>query len=163
MLIHVANNVELTKRVREDVVSRLSQGSLADIDLKGLSNSPIISSIYAETLRLHVQTFTVVSSPIENISLGKFWLPRGELGLVNSHLAHTDNEFWNTKEDSFPLDTFWAERFLIDPADPSSGPSKLGPGASHHESTNGAPYFSLKGLEGSWIPYGGKQILKFLS
>ena len=68
MLIHVAQNEELTNRVRKDVFSRLGQGSLADIDLKELSNSPILSSIYAETLRLYVHTFTIVSSPLEDVS-----------------------------------------------------------------------------------------------
>lgn len=160
MLIHVAQDEELTNRVEKDVLSRFGQESLGNIDLKELSNSPLLSSIYAETLRLYVRTFTIVSSPLENVSLGKFWLPRGKLGLVNSHMAHQDNEFWNTRKGLHPLDTFWAERFLIDPADPSSGPSKLVPGVSHHDVSNGAPYFSLKGLEGSWIPYGGKQTMK---
>lgn len=158
MAMHATESQDLLARVREEVTSTCSHQSLEEMDLKTLSNNPLLASIYAETLRLYVKTFTIVSSPLEDVSLGNAHFPKGNLGLVNSHMAHMDSEFWNTKNESHPLQSFWAERFLTDPTDLSSGPSRL----MRHESDSKkphadvAPYFSLKGLEGSWIPYGGK-------
>ncbi|KAI2467418.1 cytochrome P450 [Annulohypoxylon bovei var. microspora] len=160
IVLQVAETPNLVNRVRDEITSDFGQQSLAEIDLKKLSNNPLLASIYAETLRLYVETFTIVSSPIEDVPLGKYWLPKGKLGLVNSAMAHMDNEFWNTKDGLHPLDTFWAERFLTDPKDPSSGPSKIvrrEPNYDNPQDT--APYFSLKGLEGSWIPYGGGNLV----
>ncbi|PHH89635.1 hypothetical protein CDD83_5619 [Cordyceps sp. RAO-2017] len=71
-------------------------------DLRALSSSPLLSSIYAETLRLHVKSFTVVSSPVEDITLGKNMLPKYCIGLVNSHISHTDEQFWNTGDGQQP-------------------------------------------------------------
>ncbi|OTA63683.1 cytochrome P450 [Hypoxylon sp. EC38] len=165
-LIHVANDRDLSTRVRDEIKSLTNQHNWAEIDLKRLSTNPFLSSIYAETLRLHVKSFTVVSSPLSDVSLGKYRLPKGDIGLVNSHPAHMDEHFWNTKNGAHPLKSFWADRFLINPADPLSGPRK---GAYQNQSPehlngqegsgDGKPYFSLKGLDGSWIPYGGGQLI----
>lgn len=164
-LVHVAEDEGLLGRVREEVNSKFGQQQLAQVDSKSISSNPLLSSIYAETLRLHVKSFTVVSSPLEDVNLGDFWLPKNSIGLVNSYASHMDNDFWNTKGGLHPLESFWAERFLTDPTDHSSGPVKSSlqdrlptrlHKLNHEQSGNDAPYFSLKGLEGSWIPYGGE-------
>ncbi|KAI1455297.1 cytochrome P450 [Annulohypoxylon moriforme] len=160
IVLHVTQDQELHNRVRNELRSNFGQQSLAEIDLKKLSNNPLLASVYAETLRLYVETFTLVSSPIEDVPLGKYWLPKGKLGIVNSAMAHRDEEFWNTKDGQYPLNKFWADRFLIDPNDPTSGPSKIirqEPNYENPEDTT--PHFSLKGLEGSWIPYGGGNLV----
>ncbi|KAI8954546.1 cytochrome P450 [Xylaria longipes] len=159
-LVHVAEESDLALRMQEEVRSEFDGQSLADIDLKKLTSNPFLSSIYAETLRLHVKSFTIASAPLQDVPLGRFILPKGDLGLINSYISHMDDTFWNTRNGCHPLQEFWAERFLIDPADPTSGPSKT----THRQqprdqSTNGKPFFSLKGLEGSWIPYGGGQLI----
>lgn len=164
-LIHISNDKGLSNRVQDEVKSLSKNQSLADIDLKILSKSPLLSSIYAETLRLHVKSFTVASSPLSDISLGRYRLPKGEVGLINSHLSHMDEDFWSTKNGAHPLKSFWADRFLTNPTDPSSGPrkvtihdpsSEISEEITQDESGDSKPYFSLKGLDGSWIPYGGK-------
>lgn len=155
--MHVTESEELTTRVRSEVSSNFGQEPLSQIDLKKLSNIPLLASLYAETLRLYVETFTLVSAPLENVSLGKFWLPKGQLGIVNSALAHQDHEFWNTQDGVRPLKSFWPDRFITDPADPSSGPSKMVRQSTNPDNPNDkAAFFSVKGLEGSWIPYGGE-------
>lgn len=76
---------------------------------------------------------------------------------------------WNagTPENPHPLHTFWADRFLIYPNDPTSGPLRKelagGREKSHGESALAekplemAPRFSMEGVAGGWIPYGGGQ------
>jgi hypothetical protein len=78
---------------------------------------------------------------------------------------------WNagTSENLRPLDTFWADRFLIYPNDPKSGPLRkeyatedevLRDGkhpVGIENSSGNSPVFSMDGVGGGWIPYGGGQ------
>ncbi|KAK0630536.1 cytochrome P450 [Bombardia bombarda] len=163
VLVHVAKTQNLPNRVRNEVTSAFGNQPLEDINLRQLSKNPLLSSIYAETLRLHVKSFTVVSSPVQDINLGKFRLPKNSMGLVNAHVSHMDESFWNTKDGLHPLNSFWAERFLTDPNDPSSGPTRFTrqDNAIRDDAAGNpnAPYYSMKGLEGSWIPYGGGHLI----
>lgn len=104
----------------------------------------------------------MVSSSQADVGLGRWRLPKDSIGLLNSSLSHRDARFWNTKDGLHPLDGFWADRFLIDPNDPSSGPvnpavrEELGSKtARQSRPVNGKPFFSTDGLEASWFPYGG--------
>lgn len=72
-----------------------------------------------------------------------------------------DSNIWNTKNGDHPVDSFWADRFLIYPNDPSSGPLKnkatkeAEPPSSIPPNTIKGPKFSLSGTNGVWLPYGG--------
>ncbi|KAI6081113.1 cytochrome P450 [Hypoxylon rubiginosum] len=154
-LFHTFENNELLERVRQEVFSSISRQPLVIIDTEHLVASPLLSAIYAETLRLYVSTYTFINSPHAD---RKWRLPKGTTNLVNSELSHMNSDFWNTKNGAHPLQTFWPDRFLIDPADPSTGLTK-----SLNLNINGRkddkPYFSLDGLEAAWIPYGGGRIV----
>ncbi|KAI0014560.1 cytochrome P450 [Xylariomycetidae sp. FL0641] len=166
-MIHILQDRTLFLRVREDLDELCEGRKIEDVNIKLVANNPLLSSIYAETLRLHVKTYTVVYSSHSNVDLGKYWLPRRSVGLVNSYMSHMNDKQWNTADGHHPLDTFWAKRFLIDPSDPTSGPlnparrgNLLGPSPDQTlpEGTN-SPRFSTEGLEGSWIPYGGGRLM----
>ncbi|KAI0419434.1 hypothetical protein F5X98DRAFT_335114 [Xylaria grammica] len=83
--------------------------------------------------------------------------------MVSSYVSHMDENFWNTRGGKYPVNSFWAERFLIDPPDPSSGPVRdnvpstvyQSPVAPKAEGPEKGVFFSVKGLGGAWIPYGG--------
>ncbi|KAL7621629.1 hypothetical protein AAE478_008955 [Parahypoxylon ruwenzoriense] len=158
-MLHIIKDRGLLKRLRKEILEHLGQRPARDISLKQLTKLPLLNSIYAETLRLHVETFFMVSSPHTDVSLGRWRLPKGRIGLVNSNLSHMDANSWNTKVGAHPVDEFWAERFLIDPSDPSSGPINpkiRGADTRPGRSGRGDVTFSTEGLEGSWIPYGGE-------
>lgn len=78
-----------------------------------------------------------------------------------------NKEYWNagTSGDPHPLDTFWAERFMVYPDDPDSGPlrkeRRLGDKStpSKEEGKSNEPYFSLKGLKDVYTPFGGGSAL----
>lgn len=74
-----------------------------------------------------------------------------------------NKEYWNpgTSEDPHPLDTFWAERFIVYPDDPDSGPLRKErrpretSTPSKEERKQREPYFSLRGLKDVYTPFGG--------
>jgi len=111
--------------------------------------------MYAETLRFGVQIHIPRSAPYHDLHVDGITIPKNKLILINTRLLHMDEEVWNTKAGQQPLDRFWAERFLVDPRDETSGPTKkiFRPA----ENPGRGVYFSADGLEGAWIPYGGGQ------
>lgn len=157
---HVVRDVSLCSEVRQGLADTIEPGAWLKFDLKKLEKQPLLLSLYAETLRFGVQIHVPRTSPHRDLNIRNMLIPQNKLMLVNTWLAHTDENVWNTKAGAFPLDSFWAQRFLIDPNDPSSGPTKKRsqPRATTESSVGTArePYFSTEGLEGAWIPYGGK-------
>lgn len=157
---HIVRDDLLCSEVRQGLADTIEPGGLLKFDLKKLEKEPLLLSLYAETLRFGVQIHVPRTSPHRNLSFGNMSIPKDKLILVNTWLAHTDEEVWNTKDGTFPLDSFWAQRFLVDPNDPSSGPTKkrFQTQAMTENSVKSTrkPYFSTEGLEGAWIPYGGK-------
>lgn len=130
-------------------------------DVKAIAADPLLLSVYAETLRLYIKVHAAFSSPHEDLTLGQWTLPKGGIALTSSEPAHMDADFWNTRDGKHPLRSFWADRFVVDPADPSSGPilPELRKNMSFGKETTAAPktepYFSVEGCEGAWLPYGG--------
>lgn len=104
--------------------------------------------------------------PHQALNIGDRTIPSDKLFIFNTWLAHTDTTVWNTKNGTHPVEEFWARRFLIDPEDPSSGPCKNQRSVDSDlvfgaDSTSKVRY-STDGLEGAWIPYGGKTYTQML-
>lgn len=164
-ILHIVRDPSLLQRVRREVHDVLDGEDchIKATDAKDLAKSPLLSSIYAETLRLYVQTLFVFTTPQADLRFDKWLFPRGALGLLYTGICHMDDSFWNTQDGRHPITAFWAERFLIDPSDPLSGPirpdlpeRKDAARKQKNPCSSGKPWFSTEGLEGSWIPYGGK-------
>ncbi|KAH7324460.1 Pfs, NACHT and ankyrin domain protein [Stachybotrys elegans] len=162
---YIFKDPELLQRVRANVDNFLGHQHLHEVDPNKLAKEPLLSSIYAEVLRLHVKTYFMVSSPHADVNLGKWILPQGRIGLMNAGISHLDESFWNQYGGQHPVTSFWADRFIIDPEDHQSGPvaPHVRESADFPQSAtrddgkpHDAPYFSMEGTEGSWYPYGGK-------
>ena len=137
------------------------------VDVETLCRVPILQSMYAETLRLYTSLFSLRSAIHGNFELGNHTIPQGELIAVDSRVSAMDKRVWNTgaiddEEEPHPLDQWWAERFLVNPNDPNSGPvrpqaSKARAPADVSPSCLGHDYrrFTTEGLAGAWTPYGG--------
>ncbi|KAI0517719.1 cytochrome P450 [Xylaria bambusicola] len=166
-MIHIFQDKSLAKRVRQELHDSFGDRDVKDIDPKQLAANPLLNSVYAETLRLHVKTYTIIYSSHSNVPLGQYILPRRSVGLVNSHFSHMNPDFWNTYKGRFPLNSFCADRFITDPSDNSTGPIKPERRKSVAGTSTGkidpversGPYFSTDGLDGSWIPYGGGRLM----
>lgn len=157
-VFHVFRQPELLNRVRQSIALYSGSGPGQVEGNKNVSEDPLLSSIYAETLRLYIDAYAVVTSPHEDTRVGQWLLPKGTLAVLNTAISHMDKSFWNTQHMRHPVDAFWAERFLVDPADPSSGPARMEcrPPKSNPPAGSDKPYFSVSGIEGSWFPFGGK-------
>ena len=172
--LEVVRDPALLSRVRNEIENALlpsSNPSDLQFDINKLCSGPLLQSIYAETLRLRVALIVTRTPERSDFKLGDWIFPKNELVVISSRDAGLNEEIWNagTVEDPHPLDEFWPDRFLIYPNDPKSGPLKR-PIAAQTEKTSGtattstpgeksqeAPKFSLEGLSGAWIPYGGGQ------
>ncbi|KAH7304031.1 cytochrome P450 [Stachybotrys elegans] len=160
-LIHLGEDRQLARRVQKETESISQSKPLGDVPIREFSKSHLLSSIFAETLRLHVKTFTVISAPHNDVHLGQYLLPKGGIGFLNSGISHFNSEFWNDQAGTKPVSAFWADRFLIDPANAQSGPTRQ-PYAGIPQSQKdleSSPYFSVDGLQESWFPFGGGHML----
>ena len=135
------------------------------MDIESLCGMPILQSMYAETLRLYISLFALRSAAHGDFNLGNFTIPRDELLAVDSRVAAMDKNVW--KEGAHPVGQFWAERFLVYPDDPQSGPLRFNPSkpttgpptateaASSHSVDKQGRHFTLDGLASAWLPFGG--------
>ncbi|KAL8644236.1 MAG: hypothetical protein Q9226_007865 [Calogaya cf. arnoldii] len=159
MIMHVLRDTALCSAIRRDLLDSIEPGPRLKFDCKKLEKQPLLLSTYAETLRFGVEIHVPRATPHKNLSIGKMLVPRDSLAIVNTWLAHNDPTVWNTKKDAFLLESFWAQRFLVDPMDPSSGPLIEQDRRQDSDKTafeeKKEIRFSKVGLEGSWIPFGG--------
>ena len=160
LLIHTISNASILEEVRQEVARTSESKSQSGFKMKELEQQPLLLSLYAETLRYGVQIYIPRHIPHQALDIGDRTIPSNKVFIFNTWLAHTDKAIWNTKNGTYPTEEFWARRFIIDPKDPSSGPCRsqrkadTDP-ASGVEDTDRVRY-STDGLEGAWIPFGGR-------
>lgn len=159
LALHLFRDLSSLSEIRLCVAESIKPHAQDKLDLAKLEQHPLLLSMYAETLRFGVQIHVPRYSPYQDIRINNFLIPKKKLILINTWQAHTNESAWNTKQGAFPLDHFWAQRFLIDSRDPTSGPTKpKNPSPGNHAAPNNDAErvrFSTEGLEGAWIPYGG--------
>ena len=136
------------------------------LDRAQLEDDALLQSVYAETLRLHqaMVIFRFLSG--DAYSLQGWRINRGESVAVSTRTAHLNPDVWNagTPDDPHAVDRFWADRFIVHPDDPYSGPLKKqdhrsAAKSASRSSTKGSsekePYFSLQGCHNSFLAFGG--------
>ncbi|KAL8698457.1 MAG: hypothetical protein Q9224_001843 [Gallowayella concinna] len=169
MLYETLQRPDLFSQVIEVITSsskNVTKGSPINIEV--LCNQPLLQSMYAETLRLYTSLFALRSAAHGSVNVDKFTIPKNDLIAVDSRVCAMNPDLWGTGSirdngtENHPLNNFWAERFIVRPDDPTSGPLRstcLGTkGAKPDLSTRARgkePYFSMDGLAGGWIPFGG--------
>lgn len=154
MILHIINNPRLLSRVQKDVKKIISNEQIGPNHIPALTKSPLLRSIYAECLRLYAQPLVAFSSTKEDVVAGRWKLPRGQIGCVDTALLHMDGDVWNTKNGRHPVNIFWAERFLVDPKDPNSGPLRTDLNARCSFDGADAASFGKGALEGAFLPFG---------
>ncbi|MCJ1267978.1 hypothetical protein MMC22_007864 [Lobaria immixta] len=140
-----------------------TQASDARFDIDRLCQQARFLSCYAEVLRLRIDGFIMRSPERQDMMINNWVFPRNEIVLVATTPEHMNDETWNTGHaNSHPLKRFWADRFLIFSNDINSGPLKKSfisqsnqPLQKVRSAESDSAKFSLDGLAGSWIPYGG--------
>ncbi|KAF1346317.1 hypothetical protein EJ07DRAFT_160562, partial [Lizonia empirigonia] len=159
--IHIFRSTSLLSRLRLSLADKTHiSPTNALSNIESLQKLPLLNSVYAETLRHYSQAYVTRCSPHNDVSLGEWTLPRNQVAMVSTYTAHHSEEYWNTKDGQHSVTDFWAERFLIDPKDPMSGPLRTDIDIPFRKAPkdlkpDDEPVFSTQGLDGIWIPYGG--------
>lgn len=92
--------------------------------------------------------------------------PNAPIGISTTQAA-TNPKIWSDANGERPIDKFWADRFMVYPDDPASGPlrnpakksAEKSPESHRTPADPRAPQFSLHGLGGGWIPYGAGEFM----
>ena len=172
MILEALRRPHLLSQTHEEVFTSQSSSCLPSspsLDIDSLCSMPLLQSMYAETLRVYTSLFALRSAAHEDFKIGNFSIPKDELIAVDSRVAAMNKAIWNTgptttaPEGVHPLDVFWAERFLVYPNDPTSGPFRFDPSTLKGPPSPDASYrptgnrlrFTMDGLAGAWLPFGG--------
>ncbi|KHO01426.1 Pfs, NACHT and Ankyrin domain protein [Metarhizium album ARSEF 1941] len=170
-VLEIISDKRLLDRVRREA-AKCRGPSPSGFDIALLLENPLLQSIYAEVLRLRVHMFIIRVPVFDSLRIKDWMVPRGNLVVMSTTVAHMDPAVWNTGENGqHALDAFWADRFLKYDGVPGSGPRKTaskhagdpcparGPGerpTACPASTGDASY-GIRDVDGAWIPYGGGQ------
>lgn len=88
-----------------------------------------------------------------SVELEGVTIPKDKICLVSSHPAHAHASAWNTADGKYPVDVFWPYRFIVKSSSTDPIHAQL---SNETKSSDGSDIvFSLEGLEGQWIPFGG--------
>jgi hypothetical protein len=117
----------LTERVLAETAPCFD-AQTGDVDIAALCAKPLLTSIYLEALRFSVGVTPARNLQVPSIELGPWKFERGSTLIANTWFGSRAPGFWNTGRDlpsgklEYPVESFWAERFLEYPEDAASGP-----------------------------------------
>lgn len=163
MILEVFKDKSILSRVRTELETSFPNEDAIlpmKFDNQTTQALPLLKSVYAETLRLRILVYALRHTGNQDLQINSWVLPRQKLVMVATGPAHRDPTFWNTKNGLYPVDKFWADRFLVYPNDHLSGPHlstcpQTIENDAQKNTKDEAPKFSIEGTEGMWIPYGG--------
>ena len=115
-------------------------------DVPALSQQPLLQSTFAEVCRFYVAIGVSRTVNNSDLKLGEWTIPVGETLSIFSRTAAFNDEAWGAlgRNPGKPLAVFDAKRFLV----------VQDTNATAQEDK---PTFSLEGLAGCWLPFGGGQ------
>ena len=142
MLMHLLNplgDATLLPRVLADV--RHSENADGSIDIPTLVASPLLQSMWTETLRMYTDVLVTrnitedINLPLDADGKRQVTFHKGDNIFAPCWLGHHDPVAWAKGE--APYDQFYAERFLT--TDPATGKEA----------------FTMNGTTGKYFPFGG--------
>lgn len=143
-ILHALQDADLRSELIGE--ARKCQRSEGLFDIAALSQQPLLQSTFAEVCRFYVAIAISRTVNHSNLKLGQWIVPVGEtLSIFNREAAFND-EAWaaSGRSSGKPLAIFDAKRFLVTKDTDTT-------------SEKGASSFSLEGLAGCWLPFGGGQ------
>ncbi len=140
------------------VTEVLSCATSGDFNVKdnlgSLLEKPLLQSAYAETLRMRVAIAVPRTCEHGDFDLSGHKIEKNQHLIIFTWPTVQENDSWIQagRPPPQPVDEFWAERYLILEKQPSDNNN-----VKASKSTD--VKFSLHGLSGRWMPYGGGQHL----
>lgn len=132
-------DTQLLQAVRDEVAPCIQSWSEGQpiFDMARLIRQPLLQAMFAENLRLRVHGFVIRRSEYD-MRINTWTIPGGHWCVASSTPAGMDADFWCSGDNSgHPVGEFWPGRFL------------------KRDLASNSMVFSLKGTEGSWVPFGG--------
>ncbi|CAG9986900.1 unnamed protein product [Clonostachys byssicola] len=169
LLLDPALQDRMMNEFRSAMVHPKSSTSVPTFNVDRLTSGALCQSVYAETLRLRV-AIMIGRKAKYDMDFSGWFVKENETVAISNTIEAMDTSIWNTgtEGDPHPLETFWADRFLIYPGDKTSGPVKrqlASENSSKETETieierndpapSPAPQFSVKGVGNSWVPFSG--------
>lgn len=141
------------------------------VDSPALYDSPLLNSAYLESLRYSATALPARKPVSANQKIGAWTIPEKDAMIIGvPWFAHHDTTFWNQGQ-SIPsaekyehsVDSFWVERFLQYPDDPTSGPILPTTNSTNpkkvlpktHADDLKATVVTGPEIQGHFFPYGG--------
>lgn len=125
------------------LISNSQPGSESiDFDPSILIKQPLLQSVLYEVLRMKASSL-IGRTARDDFQVGDYTIPKGSMALVSAHLEHMNKAVWETRPGAsgHPVEEFWPERFLDN-------------GTLGQTKEDDARSMSMKGLDGSFIPFG---------
>ncbi|RYP80356.1 hypothetical protein DL769_002505 [Monosporascus sp. CRB-8-3] len=157
LVFEALKDLELRERLMSEAVCCLCPGP-ARFDIPKLCDQPLLQSAFAETLRLRIATGVVRVSEHGPFKLDGYTIEKNHRMLAFARCLALNAEAWTQsgRPPTRPLEEFQAERFLVPKKKCFADSSDVGsPSASGDEGLE----FSVEGLAGCWLPFGGGQRL----
>ncbi|KAK7978557.1 cytochrome P450 [Apiospora saccharicola] len=145
IMMELIKDPDLLQAVKREVAvsTVLSAGASSPpaLDEQKITSIPLLQSIYAETLRLHVGILITRTSLVP-VTVAGYSFPRGTVFHAPTQVAHLDESTWGAP--GHPASEFWAYRHIQERVTEN----EKGEVEKHLE-------FSLAGPSGAFFPYGG--------
>ncbi|KAK8078438.1 hypothetical protein PG996_004608 [Apiospora saccharicola] len=143
VMMELIKDPDLLQAVRRETTRStvLSGASTQTLDEQKITSIPLLQSIYAETLRLHVGILITRTSLVP-VTVAGYSFPAGTVFHAPTQVAHLDEITWGVP--GHPASEFWAYRHTQE----RITKNEKGEVEKHLE-------FSLKGPPGAFFPYGG--------
>lgn len=168
MIFHIVQDRSLSYRLRQEL--QIGTNRSSQLSLRQLQQAPLLNSVYREVLRLHIAGTVGRKAPDHSFYFRNGTKIQPNIPIMSaSWLGGLDESFWNTGSTingvkQHPVESFWAERFLKYPDDPTSGPIKPLSGepegiqsdtckANSHDDASAK--LVISGLQTHWFPFGG--------
>ncbi|KAF2971352.1 hypothetical protein GQX73_g2174 [Xylaria multiplex] len=156
-IVEALRRPSLLVDLQADVANSISPVT-GKIDLDKLAGQPLTQSMHAEILRLYIAIFTLRHGETGPVQFSGYQLGTEQLALIYSRTGALDEEAWvrSGRDLKTPLEQFDAERFLVGPDHPLwvESVEEKRPGEDATGSC-GDRQFSMEGLTGVWVPFGG--------
>ncbi|KAK8859640.1 25-hydroxycholesterol 7-alpha-hydroxylase [Apiospora arundinis] len=143
IMIELIKDPKLFSAVRRDITKAAlsNETSSQTFDIHELTSLPLLQSIYAEALRLHVGILITRTSVVP-VTIAGHNFPPGTVFQSPTQLSHLEESVWGVP--GHPASEFWAHRHLKE----KKKENEKGEIEKHLE-------FSLAGPPGAFFPYGG--------
>ena len=110
--MEVVKDTSLLEAVREEVKEALvtdGETGARSFDSKKLLSLPLLQSVYAEAIRLHL-AINITREVVQPMTVDGYTLPKHAIIQAPTTIAHYDENVWASQ--GHPASEFWAERHI---------------------------------------------------